>query len=212
MWDKVGSQMICATMYVRVRLFIACKLLPTHITHTNTSRQTQGAAAAIDARRRELAYLAALLLALVPWTQVSRTVADGVALAPASLALVGAAGVGVHLCFLALNTVACAALRLGGGSGGSGSGGGGSGSGEDAAAVRGVRRAVVLTASVKTLPVAVAVLASLAPALGAAAGVAVVPCMMAHLAQIVIDSALVARWKAADAAEAGPEAGRGKAE
>ena len=62
-----------------------------------------------------------------------------------------------------------------------------------------MRVAVVLAASQKTLPVAVAALAALpaAGAGGAAAGLAVVPCVMAHLLQLAIDSALVARWAAA---------------
>jgi sodium/bile acid cotransporter 7 len=63
-----------------------------------------------------------------------------------------------------------------------------------------VRRAVILVGSVKTLPVAVSVLASLGPALGPMAGVAVVPAMSAHLSQIIIDSMLVARWQAQDRA------------
>lgn len=74
--------------------------------------------------------------------------------------------------------------------------------GPDPAAATLVRRAVILTSSVKTLPVAITVLASLGPALGPAAGLAVVPAMMAHLSQILIDSTLVARWRAADAAAA----------
>jgi predicted Na+-dependent transporter len=82
--------------------------------------------------------------------------------------------------------------------------------GPDAEAAKGLRRAVVLTASVKTLPVAITVLASLGPALGPAAGLAVVPCMTAHLSQIIIDSALVARWRAADAAGGGGSGGGGK--
>jgi len=39
------------------------------------------------------------------------------------------------------------------------------------------------------------VLAALGPSLGPMAGVAVVPCMMAHLSQILIDSTIVARWR-----------------
>lgn len=58
-----------------------------------------------------------------------------------------------------------------------------------------MRRAVVLTTSVKTLPVAVTVLMGLAPSMGPAAGAAVVPAMMAHLGQIVISSLVVARWQ-----------------
>jgi predicted Na+-dependent transporter len=46
------------------------------------------------------------------------------------------------------------------------------------------------------------VFASLAPALGPAAGVALAPAVMAHLTQILIDSALASRWVARDAAAA----------
>ncbi|GBF95580.1 sodium metabolite cotransporter, chloroplastic-like [Raphidocelis subcapitata] len=150
-----------------------------------------GVADWVDARRRNLAYGSAVLLAIVPWTQVSATVAGGAGVGGGALALALAGGVAVHLAFLALNSAACAAFRFGG---------------PDGAEARGLRRALILTASVKTLPVAVAVLASLGPAIGPAAGLAVVPCMLAHLSQIVIDSALVARWKAQDAAAAAGKA------
>jgi len=65
-----------------------------------------------------------------------------------------------------------------------------------------VRRAVVLVGSQKTLPIAVAVLGQLggaAPAL-AGGGLAVVPCVAAHLSQILIDSLLVSAWLRADRA------------
>jgi len=58
-----------------------------------------------------------------------------------------------------------------------------------------IQRAIILTASVKTLPVAVAVFAALAPALGGRIGVALVPAVMAHLSQILIDSTIVAHWR-----------------
>ena len=64
----------------------------------------------------------------------------------------------------------------------------------DAAQALAVQQAVVLTASVKTLPVAVTVLGKLG--LGSMVGLAVVPCVLAHLAQILIDSVLVGAWKA----------------
>jgi sodium/bile acid cotransporter 7 len=71
--------------------------------------------------------------------------------------------------------------------------------GDDPIAARDVRRAVVLVSSVKTLPVAVTVLGKLSPLLGeAAVGLAVVPCVFAHLGQIVWDSLMVSKWKAAD--------------
>lgn len=70
-------------------------------------------------------------------------------------------------------------------------------------AARDVRRAVLLVSSVKTLPVAVTVLGKLAPVLGeAAVGVAVVPCVLAHLGQIIWDSLMVSHMKQRDEAEA----------
>lgn len=75
--------------------------------------------------------------------------------------------------------------------------------GGDGNAARDVRRAVLLVSSVKTLPVAVTVCSKLAPVLGdAMVGIAVVPCVLAHLAQIVFDSVMVSRWMAADKAAA----------
>jgi len=57
----------------------------------------------------------------------------------------------------------------------------------------------VLVGSQKTLPIAVAVLAQLGAAAG---GLAVVPCVAAHLSQILIDSLLVSAWLRADRAPA----------
>lgn len=69
----------------------------------------------------------------------------------------------------------------------------------------------MLTASVKTLPVAIAVFAALAPVLGGMLGVAMVPAMMAHLAQILIDSAIVSRWQGQARAEAAAAAAAAEA-
>jgi sodium/bile acid cotransporter 7 len=71
--------------------------------------------------------------------------------------------------------------------------------GSDPVTATPVRRALILTASVKTLPVAVTVLSKLGPLLGGMVGVAVVPCVLAHLSQIIIDSVMVSRWKSRDA-------------
>lgn len=61
-----------------------------------------------------------------------------------------------------------------------------------------VRRAVILVSSVKTLPVAVTVLSKMGPMLGDMVGVAVVPCVLAHLGQIIVDSVMVSHWKSSD--------------
>lgn len=64
----------------------------------------------------------------------------------------------------------------------------------------GMQRAVVLVGSQKTLPIAVTVLNQLSAKLSGPLGLAVVPCVVAHLSQILVDSVLVSRWLKADAA------------
>jgi len=58
----------------------------------------------------------------------------------------------------------------------------------------GIRRACILVGSQKTLPIAVTVLNGLAPQIGGAVGLAVIPCVVSHLVQIVMDSMLVSLW------------------
>ena len=57
-----------------------------------------------------------------------------------------------------------------------------------------IKRACILVGSQKTLPIAVTVLNGLAPQIGGAVGLAVVPCVVSHLVQIVMDSMLVSHW------------------
>lgn len=56
----------------------------------------------------------AVLLAMVPWMQISKAVADHVAVQPAALLAAVSAGVAIHLVFLAFNMAAVSALQLGG--------------------------------------------------------------------------------------------------
>ncbi len=60
-----------------------------------------------------MSVLSSMLLILVPWMQISKAVMSGVAISSASLLGVLAAGVGIHLVFLAFNLTATAALQLG---------------------------------------------------------------------------------------------------
>jgi sodium/bile acid cotransporter 7 len=122
--------------------------------------------------------------------QLSVAASSNLALTPGALGAAAAAGAALHLLFLAANTAAAGALRFA----------------PDARQDTAIRRAVVLCTSEKTLPVAVAVINQLAAAGGGAAGLAVVPCVLAHLAQIAIDSALVGRWNRQDAAALAAEA------
>ena len=64
--------------------------------------------------------------------------------------------------------------------------------------VAGIQRALILVASQKTLPIAVTVLTQLAAHVQGPIGLAVVPCVAAHLSQILIDSVLVSQWTLRD--------------
>ncbi len=62
---------------------------------------------------------------------------------------------------------------------------------------------MILVASQKTLPIAVTVLGQLGASLPTlAVGLAVVPCVVSHLSQILVDSLLVSHWLRRDAAAA----------
>jgi sodium/bile acid cotransporter 7 len=132
-----------------------------------------GLAAAVDARKRVLSRVSSILLAAVPWMQVSRAARAGAPLPAAPLAAAVAAGLALHALLLAFNMVATSLLRPGSADSG------------EAAWAR-ARCAVVLCASQKTLPVAVAALGALLPP--AEAGVAAVPLVGVHLGQIVVDA------------------------
>ena len=70
---------------------------------------------------------------------------------------------------------------------------------------QGIRRACVLVGSQKTLPIAVTVLNGLAPQMGGSVGLAVIPCVVSHLVQIVMDSMLVSQWLKQDANSSGQQ-------
>lgn len=74
--------------------------------------------------------------------------------------------------------------------------------GPDPTAARAIRRALVISGSVKTLPVAVTVLTQLGAALGeGAVGIAMLPVVAYQLIQIMWESVMVSRWLAADNAQ-----------
>jgi len=115
---------------------------------------------------------------------------------PISLLLVSALWVALHVAFLAVNTAAAQWLQLGRGRA-EGDGGGDRDGMEQAQ--RAVARAIVLVGSQKTLPVCVAVMTQLGGAVGEV-GLCIIPCILAHMLQIVLDSFLVSHWRNADAA------------
>lgn len=54
---------------------------------------------------------------------------------------------------------------------------------------------IVLMCSQKSLPVCVSVMAALPAALRSSSGLFIIPCIMAHAAQLIIDSILAVRWE-----------------
>lgn len=142
----------------------------------------------VDSNKKKMSLLSSMLLILVPWMQISKAVMSGVTISITSLSGVLAAGIGLHLIFLAFNLTATAALQLGRSASNDGTG---------------IRRACILVGSQKTLPIAVTVLNGLAPQIGGAVGLAVIPCVVSHLVQIVMDSMLVSQWLKQDAQNLG---------
>ncbi|GIL55681.1 hypothetical protein Vafri_11228, partial [Volvox africanus] len=134
----------------------------------------------VDSNRRTLSVLSGALLSLVPWMQVSKALAQGVVVAPGALAAAVGCSLGLHVVYLALNAAAAEVFRLGG---------------ADLRIAAPTRRALVVVASQKTLPVAMAVLGRLGPVVGVeAAGCAAVTAVFSHLAQTCADFWLVSRW------------------
>jgi sodium/bile acid cotransporter 7 len=134
--------------------------------------------------KKLLSYLSTMFLCLVPWMQLSVAASSKLPLTASSVAAAAVAGAALHMVFLVFNTFVAGILRFN----------------NDKKQDLAIRKAVILCSSEKTLPVAVAVVNQLSAAgAGAAAGFAVVPCILAHLLQIAIDSALVSRWNKKDA-------------
>jgi len=138
-------------------------------------------AAFCDRRKKWLSNLSTCFLVTVPYAQLCTVLQRDVAVGAAPIAAVTALALAVHVVYLAANTGACRALGVGGSEPAGGP----------------TERAVVLVTSQKTLPISVAVLEQLGPVLGPAGGLAVVPCIAAHLGQIFVDAFLVGRWTAA---------------
>lgn len=133
--------------------------------------------------RKLLSYLSTLFLCTVPWMQLSVASSSLLPITWQAISAATAAGAVLHLVFLTFNSAMASAVPFN------------SDPGEDVA----VRKAVILCTSEKTLPVAVAVVSQLSSIMGAAAGFATIACVLAHLVQIIIDSAVVSRWNRAEA-------------
>ncbi|XP_024013014.1 probable sodium/metabolite cotransporter BASS4, chloroplastic [Eutrema salsugineum] len=139
---------------------------------------SKGFANYIDNNRKLFSKINAICLSLVPWIQVSRS--RSLLLSVKPKVFLAAVGIGIllHLSLLAFNAISIRILSVASGDGRN--------SKENATAV-------LLVASQKTLPVMVAVVEQLRGAFGES-GLLVLPCVAAHLNQIMIDSILVNLW------------------
>uniref|UniRef100_A0A0E0G7Q2 Probable sodium/metabolite cotransporter BASS4, chloroplastic n=1 Tax=Oryza nivara TaxID=4536 RepID=A0A0E0G7Q2_ORYNI len=150
------------------------------------ARETsKGIAGFVDGNKQGFSVTSAILLSLVPWIQVSRSRSLLLSVQPKAFAVAVTVGVLLHFALLAFNAAALHILsRL-------------EQRGVSVFARNEYARAVILVASQKTLPVLVAVVEQLGGALGES-GLLVIPCVAAHINQIIIDSIIVNWWRQRD--------------
>jgi hypothetical protein len=145
--------------------------------------------------------LSSSLLISVPWMSMSAASDDIGRARPADIALLCLLGAALHAALLCLNFAGCAGVAAAAGAAGLPPMG------------LAERKAVVISASQKTLNTAISVIAFLPPALGDR-GLITVPCIIAHFAQIIMDGFLVSYWRKfrdEGAAGAAPKAAAGAA-
>ncbi|XP_010554509.1 PREDICTED: probable sodium/metabolite cotransporter BASS4, chloroplastic [Tarenaya hassleriana] len=141
----------------------------------------KGLADFVDGNRKLFSKISAIFLSLVPWMQVSRSRSLLLMVKPAVFLAAVGMGILLHLSLLAFNALSIRIIS-------SVSGGRNSAFSREENVT-----AVLLVASQKTLPVMVAVVQQLGGAFGEP-GLLVLPCVAAHLIQIVMDSFLVSFW------------------
>ncbi|KAF5198908.1 Sodium bile acid symporter family [Thalictrum thalictroides] len=142
----------------------------------------------VDQNRKLLSMISAILLSLVPFIQVSRSRSLLLMVKPTIFLVAVGMGTLLHLILLAFNTFAAQSISVAFG-----------GKASDFAKKENFR-ALVIVASQKTLPVMVAVVEQLHGALGES-GLLVLPCVAAHINQIIVDSFLVNLWLRKDQLE-----------
>jgi len=153
-------------------------LLPT-IVGATIRACVPGVAKAVDSNRKLVSYVSTMCLAVVPWMQVSKALLfSGSDLQPLRVVAAATCGLLLHVVLLIANICMVQLLRLGG---------------SDPATSMGIKQAVVLQTSQKTLPVALAVLNKLSDVVGDAAGIAAITAVFSHLAQVIVDSILVSK-------------------
>ncbi|KAL3649939.1 putative sodium/metabolite cotransporter bass4, chloroplastic [Castilleja foliolosa] len=146
---------------------------------------SKGMADFADGNRKVLAVISAIFLSFVPWIQVSRSRELLLMVKPSVFLVAVTMGALLHIVLLAFNATVIPCLSTI------------SGGKNSPFAKKENASALLLVASQKTLPVMVAVVEQLGGALGES-GLLVLPCVAAHLNQIIIDSFLVGFWKQKD--------------
>ncbi|RZB86736.1 putative sodium/metabolite cotransporter BASS4, chloroplastic isoform B [Glycine soja] len=137
-----------------------------------------GVADFVDKNRKLFTVISALFLSLVPWTQVSRSRSLLLMVKPSVFLVAIGLGTLLHLSLLVFNILAVWGLSVISG-------------GKNSIFSREQNAsALVLVASQKTLPVMVAVIEPLRGAFGES-GLLVLPCVAAHLNQIILDTFIV---------------------
>ena len=128
----------------------------------------------VGRNRTRITSISNLALISVPWMKFSESSTALAEVALGSLLVLIGAGLAIHILYLGMNAVICGSL------------------GVEAAA----RKAVVLLASQKTLPVAMTVLALIPDKVLASdvKGLVAIPCITFHLGQIFIDAVVATRW------------------
>ena len=131
----------------------------------------------VDANRPRITTFSNLALISIPWMKFSESSDRLAGVAITNLLILVAAGLVVHAVFLLLNTGVSHALGL----------------------ELAQRKAVVLMASQKTLPVALTVLALIPDSAVPAdvKGLIAIPCITSHLGQIFTDAVIATKWSAA---------------
>ncbi|KAJ3675097.1 hypothetical protein LUZ60_004139 [Juncus effusus] len=145
---------------------------------------SSGVAKFVDRNKKSFSVLSAILLSLVPWIQVSKSRSLLLNVKPQSFALAIIIGLVLHCILLAVNAISLLLLSR-------------NKKINSIFAKKEYARAVILVASQKTLPVTVAVVEQLCGALGES-GLLILPCVAAHINQIIIDSILVSWWRKND--------------
>ncbi|XP_038710705.1 probable sodium/metabolite cotransporter BASS4, chloroplastic isoform X2 [Tripterygium wilfordii] len=135
----------------------------------------------VDQNRKLFSKVNAMLLSLVPWIQVSRSRSLLLLVKPEVFLVAILMGMLLHLMLLSFNILASQSLSAV------------SGGSQSVFAKKENSSALILVASQKTLPVLVAVVEQLGGAFGES-GLLVLPCVAAHLNQIIMDSFIANFW------------------